>query len=169
MIRKIQKSVSFITMATLLLMSVLASAERIRLDRKHGEVNGAFQKMLSTQIAKFPKGVGKIELGRSGEKSDCAVDLFVSPETVFTVFASKKEKIYSEFYVDHPHASFKDVLFQALVIQGEQSTLSVDRKDGGYKFIFNGKTLGVEVRDGAKSAQCDFDVAKAIFTSEETE
>lgn len=169
MTRKIQKTVSFMTLTALVILPTVVSAERIRLDRKHGEVNGAFQKMLSTQIAKFSKGVGKIELGRSGEKSDCAVDLFVSPETVFTVFSSKKEKIYSEFYVDHPHASFKDVLFQALVIQGEQSTLSVDRKDGGYKFIFNGKKLGVEVRDGAKSAQCDFDVAKAIFTPEETE
>lgn len=169
MTKKIQKIVSFMTLSALVILSTVASAERIRLDRKHGEVNGAFQKILSTQISKFPNGVGKIELGRSGEKSDCAVDLFVSPETAFTVFSSKKEKIYSEFYVDHPHASFKDVLFQALVIQGEQSTLSVDRKDGGYKFIFNGKTLGVEVRDGAKSAQCDFDIAKAIFTPDETE
>ena len=93
----------------------------------------------------------------------------ISPETIFTVFSAKKEKIYSEFYVDHPHASFKDVLFQALVIQGEQSTLSVDSKDGGYKFIFNGKTLGVEVRQGSKSAQCNFDISKAGFVSGETE
>ncbi len=169
MTRLFQKSVLSLAVTILLVVSTMVSAERIRLDRKHGEVNGALQNMLAAQTSKFPNGVGKIELGRSGDRGDCFVDLFVSPETVFTVFSAKKEKIYSEFYVDHPYASFKDVLFQALVIQGEQSTLSVDSKDGGYKFIFDSKSLGVEVRSGAKSAQCDFDITKAIFIPEETE
>ena len=144
------------------------SAERIRLDRKHGAVNNALQDMLAEQIAKFSEKQGKIELGRTGgNKSNCMADLFVSPETVFVVIDAAKSK--AEFYVDHPHDSFKDVLFQALVKQGEQSELSVDKKTESYKFAKDGNNLTIKVKQQGDLVECKFNLSKATLVSGETE
>jgi hypothetical protein len=152
----------------LLSVSFNINAERIRLDREHGTVNSALQEMLSEQIALFTERQGKIELGRvGGSKSSCMADLFVSPETIFVVVESTKSK--AEFYIDHPHDSFKDVLFQALVKRGKQSELSVDKKTESYKFIKDGDNLSIEAKQQGNIIECKFNLSKATLISGETE
>ncbi len=160
--------VAYVT-AMLIGFSSVVQAERIRLDRKHGAVNSALQGMLAAQIKFFSGGVGKIELGRSGGKKDCTLDLFVSPNTVYVVLDSKKSRTHTEFYVDHPKDSFKSVLFQALVKQGDKVELSVDKKTGSYKFIVKGNDLTAEVKSQGKTSSCSFDLEKAVLLSGETE
>lgn len=168
---KLPKIVSlFMLLNMLLLAATQANAERIRLDRKHGEVNSAFQSILSKQIAMFSDGVGKIDLGReSNSKGSCVADLFVSPDTVYVVVESLKTKARAEFYVDHPDDSFKDILFQALVKQDKYSELSVDKKSGGYKFTSDGTKLGVEVKQQGEVIECEFELDKSVLLSGETE
>jgi hypothetical protein len=89
--------------------------------------------------------------------------------TVYVIVDSGKGKLSTEFYVDHPHDSFKDVLFQALVKQGSSAELAVDKKSGGYKFISNGKRLTIEVKQKGDSASCEFDLSKVVLVSGETE
>lgn len=145
-------------------------AERIRLDRKQGVVNEALQQMLVSQIASFPKGVGKLELGRVNDaKAACMVDLFVSPKTVYTVVEMKKGGERSEFYVDHPDDSFKDVLFQTLVKEADMSELAVDKKLSSYKFRIKGNDLSIEVKSQGKVIECEFDLSKAVLLPGETE
>lgn len=146
------------------------SAERIRLDRESGVVNKALQEMLSEQIANLNGGVGKLAFGLNAEAGgDCSADLFVSPDTVYAVVEMKKAKSRTEFYVDHPYDSFKDILFQALVKQGEQTELSVDKKSSGYKFIKKGNNLDIVIKQGGDSVECKFNLAKAELVSGATE
>lgn len=155
---------------SLLVTASVGTAERIRLDRKHGQVNAAFQEILAKQIAMFKGGVGKIDLGREGNgKSSCVADFFVSPDTVYVVVESLKSKVRAEFYVDHPDDSFKDILFQALVKQENLIELSVDKKTGGYKFISKGQILTVEVKQQGDILQCEFDLSKSVLLPGETE
>ena len=145
-------------------------AERIRLDRKQGVVNEALQQMLASQIASFPKGVGKLELGREHDsKGACMVDLFVSPKTVYTVVEMKRGGERAEFYVDHPDDSFKDVLFQTLVKEADMSELAVDKKLSSYKFRVKGNNLSIEVKSQGKVIECEFDLSKAVLLPGETE
>jgi hypothetical protein len=160
----------FAITTSFLMTTVVAKAERIRLDRKHGEVNTAFQAILSKQISMFKGGVGKIDLGReSNSKGACVADMFVSPDTVYVVIESLKTKVRAEFYVDHPDDSFKDILFQALVKQDNLTELSVDKKTGGYKFISKGEILTVEVKQNGEILECEFDLGKSILLAGETE
>jgi len=155
---------------SLLTTAVVVHSERIRLDRKHGEVNTAFQGMLSKQISMFKDGVGKIDLGRdANSKGLCVADMFVSPDTVYVVVESLKNKVRAEFYVDHPDDSFKDILFQALVKQDNLTELSVDKKTGGYKFTNKGEVLTVEVKQQGNIIECEFDLGKSVLLSGETE
>lgn len=161
---------SFTAVNLLLLASTQINAERIRLDRKHGEVNSALQAILSKQIEMFSGGVGKIDLGReSNGKATCVADLFVSPDTVYIVIESLKTKARAEFYVDHPDDSFKDILFQALIKEDNKSELSVDKKSGGYKFASDGSKLNIEVKQQGDVFECEFDLDKSVLLSGETE
>ncbi len=160
----------YVLTGVLFFSSTLVVAERIRLDREHGVVNQALQEMLADQVSSFSGGVGKIELGRTASsKSDCMVDMFVSLDTVYITFDSKKTRLYTEFYVDHPNDSFKDVLFQALIKQGDERILSVDKKTGSYKIRVNKMNLDVTVKQGDKEAQCEFDLGSALLIGGETE
>ena len=160
----------FVLILSIMLSSSYVSAERQRLERKHGVVNQALQDMLEAQIAAFPSGIGKVEMGRgSGFKVSCTMDLFVSPETIFVALASKKTSSKAEFYVDHPHDSFRSVLFQALVTKGEERELSVDLKTGGYKFTIKGNDFDVKVKQKGTETSCEFDLAKAVLKPGETE
>ena len=168
--RKTKYSVIVSLLCVMFSMSLSSYAERIRLDRKHGTVNQALQTMLVEQVSVFGGGVGKLEFGRGNDsRGDCTADLFVSPDTIFTVVESRKAKARAEFYVDHPKDSFKNVLFQALTKQGNQSSLSVDKKTGGYKFISNGKKLTIEVKEQSKLIQCEFELSKVVLIAGETE
>jgi len=167
---KFSKITILFLMNLLIISAAQVNAERIRFDRKHGEVNAALQEMLSKQVSTFSGGVGKIDLGREGNsKSSCVADLFVSPDTVYVVVESSKNKGRSEFYVDHPDDSFKDILFQALVKLESRSELSVDKKSGGYKFISDGDKLSIEVKQKGDVIECEFDLSKSILLSGETE
>lgn len=163
-------NIIFASLLILVLVSPVSAGNRQRLERKHGVVNHALQDMLSAQIGTFPSGIGKIEMGRgNGFKANCTADIFVSSDTMFVALESKKTSVKAEFYVDHPYDSFRNVLFQALVTQGNETELSVDQKTGGYKFKVKGSKLEIEVKQKGTVTSCAFDLSKAVLFPGETE
>ena len=158
--------------ATLLGSSaVLADSTIVKVPRENGAVHQEFKNLLNDTLSKFRSGVGRVELvGKDSKNETCNANFYTSGETTFVTMAVDDGDFYNEFYIDHPHQSFKKILFQNLIMNDENVELKVVQRDGGYSIVTDGKSLKLSSKSrGVESPTCQFSLAQATLHEGETE
>ncbi len=166
-----------VTMITALIATVgaatLAQADTtvVKVPRENGAVHQEFKNLLNETISQFRSGVGRVELtGKSPDDKVCNANLYTNGDTTFVTMTVDQDKFYNEFYIDHPHQSFKQVLFQNLIMSDKNVELKVVQRDGGYSIITDGKELKLSSRNREGSSPiCQFSLAQATLHEGETE
>lgn len=149
---------------------VLAESTIVKVPRENGAVHQEFKNLLNDTISKFRSGVGRIEMRGSAGKETCSANFYTTNETTFVTLDVDNGQFYTEFYIDHPHQSFKKVLFQNLIMSDENVELKVVERDGGYSIITDGNTLTMSSKAGQQqSPNCQFALARASLHEGETE
>ncbi len=155
-----------------MLGSTLAFADStvVKVPRENGAVHQEFKNLLNETLSKFRSGVGRVELvGKAGGET-CNANFYTSGETTFVTMNVEDGDFYNEFYIDHPHQSFKKILFQNLIMNDENVELKVVQRDGGYSIVTDGKSLKLSSKaHGVESPTCRFSLAKATLHEGETE
>ena len=161
----------FSLLAAVLTSSVaLADSTIVKVPRENGAVNQEFKNLLNETISKFRSGVGRIEMKGSAGKDTCSANFYTTNETTFVTLDVDDGQYYTEFYIDHPHQSFKQILFQNLIMSDDNVELKVVERDGGYSIITDGSTLTMSSKTGQQqSPACQFSLAKATLHEGETE
>jgi len=161
------------SLAAVLLVSTTALADDttvIKVPRENGALHQEFKNMLSDTISKFRSGVGRIELKGSAGKDTCNANFYTTKKTTFVTLNVDNGQYYTEFYIDHPHQSFKQILFQNLIMSNKNVELKVVERDGGYSITTDGHTLTLTSKTGdEESPPCKFSLAKATLYEGETE
>jgi hypothetical protein len=161
-----------ICVATAILGSTAAMADStiVKVPRENGAVHQEFKNLLNETLSKFRSGVGRVELiGKANNKS-CNASFYTTGETTFVTMNVEDGDFYNEFYIDHPHQSFKKVLFQNLIMNDENVELKVVQRDGGYSIVTDGKSLRLSSKArGSASPTCQFSLAQATLHEGETE
>jgi len=157
--------------ALLACSNALADSTVIKVPRENGAVHQEFKNMLNDTLSKFRSGVGRVELvGKARNNSTCNANFYTTGETTFVTMAAEDGDFYNEFYIDHPHQSFKKILFQNLIMSDNNVELKVVQRDGGYSITTDGKTLTLTSKNhGSDSPTCQFSLAKAQLHEGETE
>ena len=143
----------------------------VKVPRENGAVHQEFKSLLSETLSKFRSGVGRVELaGKAANNKSCNANFYTSGETTFVTMTVDNDKFYNEFYIDHPHQSFKQVLFQNLIMNDKNVELKVVQRNGGYSIITDGKELKLSSRNrSGESPTCQFSLAQATLHEGETE
>lgn len=162
---------SFSLMAAIAASSVaMADSTIVKVPRENGAVHQEFKNLLNETISKFRSGVGRIEMKGSAGNDTCSANFYTTEETTFVTLDVDNGQFYTEFYIDHPHQSFKKILFQNLIMNDENVELKVVERDGGYSIITDGNTLTMSSKAGQQqSPNCQFALAKAMLHEGETE
>lgn len=148
----------------------LADNTVVKVPRENGAVHQEFKNLLNETLSKFRSGVGRIEMKGGVGKSICAANFYATQETTFVTLDVDGGKYYTEFYIDHPHQSFKQILFQNLIMNDDNVELKVVERDGGYSIITDGKTLTLTSKSSTgQSPACEFSLAQATLHEGETE
>lgn len=156
--------------ALLLSPLTLADSTVVKVPRENGAVHQEFKNLLNDTISKFRSGVGRIELTGTAGRETCSANFYTTNETTFVTLDVEDGKFYTEFYIDHPHQSFKKILFQNLIMNDENVELKVVERDGGYSIITDGNKLTMSSRSGQQSSpDCQFSLAQATLHEGETE
>lgn len=154
------------------LLPAMATADStiVKVPRENGAVHQEFKNLLNDTISKFRSGVGRIEMTGSAGRNTCSANFYTTNETTFVTLEVDNGQFYTEFYIDHPHQSFKKVLFQNLIMNDENVELKVVERDGGYSIITDGNTLVMSSKSGQQqSPDCQFSLAQAALYEGETE
>ena len=161
----------FSLVAAVLASSVaLADSTIVKVPRENGAVHQEFKNLLNDTISKFRSGVGRIEMKGAAGKDTCQANFYTTDETTFVTLDVDNGQYYTEFYIDHPHQSFKQILFQNLIMDNKNVELKVVERDGGYSITTDGHTLTLISKTGdAQSPPCKFSLAKANLYEGETE
>ncbi|MDY6920252.1 MAG: hypothetical protein SV765_08560 [Pseudomonadota bacterium] len=143
----------------------------VKVPRENGAVHQEFKNLLNDTLSKFRSGVGRVELkGESGNNQACNANFYTSGETTFVTMSVENGDFYNEFYIDHPHQSFKKILFQNLIMSDNNVELKVVQRDGGYSIVTDGKQLKLSSKvRGNESPTCQFSLAQARLHEGETE
>jgi hypothetical protein len=151
--------------------AALADSTIVKVPRENGAVHQEFKNLLNETLSKFRSGIGRVELvGKAGGNETCNANFYTTGETTFVTMAVADGDFYNEFYIDHPHQSFKKVLFQNLIMNDENVELKVVQRDGGYFIVTDGKNLQLSSKSrGVESPTCQFSLAKAELHEGETE
>ena len=155
-----------------ILVSSVAMAENtiVKVPRENGAVHQEFKNLLNDTISRFRSGVGRIEMKGVAGKETCSANFYTTNETTFVTLDVDNGQYYTEFYIDHPHQSFKKILFQNLIMSDENVELKVVERDGGYSIITDGSTLTMSSKSGQQqSPNCQFSLASASLHEGETE
>ncbi len=148
----------------------LADSTIVKVPRENGAVHQEFKNLLNDTISKFRSGVGRIEMKGGVGKDTCAANFYTTNETTFVTLDVDGGKYYTEFYIDHPHQSFKQILFQNLIMSDDNVELKVVERDGGYSIVTDGKTLTLTSKTSqGQSPACEFALAQATLHEGETE
>ena len=149
----------------------IADSTIVKVPRENGAVHQEFKNLLNETLSKFRSGVGRVELvGKASNNETCNANFYTSGETTFVTMTVKDGDFYNEFYIDHPHQSFKKILFQNLIMNDENVELKVVQRDGGYSIVTDGKNLSLSSKThGVESPTCQFALAKATLHEGETE
>lgn len=161
-----------ISLLTAMFCSSVALAEStvVKVPRENGAVHQEFKNLLNDTISKFRSGVGRIEMKGSAGKETCSANFYTTNETTFVTLDVDNGQYYTEFYIDHPHQSFKTILFQNLIMNDENVELKVVQREGGYSIITDGNTLTMSSKSGQQqSPPCKFSLAQATLHEGETE
>lgn len=161
-----------ISLLAAVLVSSVATAEStiVKVPRENGAVHQEFKNLLNETISRFRSGVGRIEMKGSAGQEACAANFYTTNETTFVTLDVDNGQYYTEFYIDHPHQSFKKILFQNLIMNDENVELKVVERDGGYSIITDGKSLVMSSKSGVQqSPDCQFSLAQASLYEGETE
>ncbi|MEE2730380.1 MAG: hypothetical protein VYA55_06125 [Pseudomonadota bacterium] len=149
----------------------MADSTIVKVPRENGAVHQEFKNLLNETLSKFRSGIGRVELvGNAGSNTTCNANFYTSGETTFVTMAVADGDFYNEFYIDHPHQSFKKILFQNLIMSDENVELKVVQRDGGYSIVTDGKSLKLSSKShGVESPTCQFSLAQATLHEGETE
>lgn len=166
------KTITGFSLMTALLVTAPAMADStiVKVPRENGAVHQEFKNLLNDTISKFRSGVGRIELKGQAGKETCSANFYTTEETTFVTLEVDNGQFYTEFYIDHPHQSFKKILFQNLIMNDENVELKVVERDGGYSIITDGSSLTMSSKSGQQqSPNCQFALAQAKLHEGETE
>ena len=165
------KMMGFSLLAVMLGSGVaLADNTIVKVPRENGAVHQEFKNLLNDTISKFRSGGGRIEMQGGAGKDTCAANFYTTNETTFVTLDVDGGKYYTEFYIDHPHQSFKQILFQNLIMSDDNVELKVVERDGGYSIVTDGKTLTLTSKTSqGQSPACEFALAQAMLYEGETE
>jgi len=153
------------------MLSTQAEARRFKIDRAPGAFNAELLLLIDDLVSQFEDGVGLVKFKGEDERGrECLVNLYVSESSSYLTLSRKKKAFYDEFYLDHPHISFTDRLFQFKVENEEHTLIQVDEKNGGFSLSRNDKELTVVRRyDRKKSISCKILVDNARYYEGQTE
>src|SRR5690606_16289269 len=106
------KTITGFSLMTALLVAAPAMADStiVKVPRENGAVHQEFKNLLNDTISKFRSGVGRIELKGQAGKETCSANFYTTQETTFVTLEVDNGEFYTEFYIDHPHQSFKKIL-----------------------------------------------------------
>lgn len=150
--------------------TVMADSTIVKVPRENGAVHQEFKNLLNATISKFRSGVGRIEMKGTAGDETCSANFYTTNETTFVTLDVDNGQFYTEFYIDHPHQSFKKILFQNLIMNDENVELKVVERDGGYSIVTDGNTLTMSSKTGKlQSPNCQFALARATLHEGETE
>lgn len=157
--------------ALLTALPMLSFAESVvRVPRESGALHQEFKNLLNQQISQFNRGIGRINLiGRAGQRQ-CEANFFTNEETTFVTLSVDNQRFYEEFYIDHPSQSFRNILFQNLILNDDGVVLQVVRRDGGYSITTDGDRLMLSAKNerGIESS-CEFNLTQAALFEGEME
>jgi len=150
---------------------VLADSTIVKVPRENGAVHQEFKNLLNDTISKFRSGVGRVELiGKASNNKACEANFYSNGDTTFVTMNVDSANFYNEFYIDHPHQSFKKVLFQNLIMKDDNVELKVVERDSSYSIVTDGSNLQLTSKDrNSESPTCQFSLAKAHLFEGETE
>jgi hypothetical protein len=142
----------------------------VKVPRESGALHQEFKNLLNQQISQFDEGVGRIHLkGKAGVR-DCEANFFTNEETTFVTLNVDNQRFYDEFYIDHPSQSFRNILFQNLIMNDEGVVLQVVRRDGGYSITTDGDRLVLSAKnDQGNESSCEFNLTQAALFDGEME
>ena len=167
---KTSLSTASLLLVALTIPPALADSTIVKVPRENGAVHQEFKNLLNDTISKFRSGTGRIEMKGNAGRDLCAANFYTTQETTFVTLNVNNGKFYTEFYIDHPHQSFKQILFQNLIMNDENVELKVVERDGGYSIVTDGSTLIMSSRSGQQqSPNCEFSLAQATLHEGETE
>lgn len=155
-----------------LLGAGLARAETvIKIPRENGAVHQEFRNLLAEKIKHFRNGVGRMELLGNASGGRCVANFYTNTDTTFVTVDIGKGSYYTEFYIDHPTQSFRNVLFQNLTLNDEGTELKVVKRDGDYAIQTDGQRLVLSTRapQAKEATSCTFDLNTAKLYDGETE
>ena len=167
---KITKALILVPALAFQWTSAVLADEVVKVPRESGAVHAEFKRLLGNYLKRFDSGVGRMALtGRSGN-DECLVNFYTNPKTTFVTMNVDDGDFYSEFYIDHPTQSFRNILFQNVTTRPDGVELKVTERNGGYAILTKGNMLTVTTEgNGSKSSACQFDLAKAAFYKGQTE
>lgn len=150
---------------------VLADSTIVKVPRENGAVHEEFKNLLNDTISQFRSGVGRVALeGKADNNKSCEANFYTNGDTTFVTMNVGNNDFYNEFYIDHPHQSFKKVLFQNLIMKDDNVELKVVERDGSYSIITDGSQLTLSSKDQKEESPiCQFSLAKAQLFEGETE
>jgi hypothetical protein len=149
----------------------LADDTIVKVPRENGAVHQEFKNLLNDTISKFRSGVGRVELiGKASNNKSCEANFYTNGDTTFVTMNVGSADFYNEFYIDHPHQSFKKVLFQNLIMKDDNVELKVVERDSSYSIITDGSKLKLSSKErNTESPVCQFSLAQAQLYEGETE
>ena len=151
--------------------NTLADSTVVKVPRENGAVHQEFKNMLNETLSQFRSGVGRVEFnGKSSNNRTCNANFYTNGETTFVTMMVEEGAFYNEFYIDHPHQSFKKVLFQNLIMDDNNVELKVVQRDGGYSIVTDGKELKLSSKSRqGESPTFTFSLAQATLHEGETQ
>ncbi|CBL47365.1 hypothetical protein HDN1F_37820 [gamma proteobacterium HdN1] len=157
--------------STLLCAQRLHAETTIKIPRENGALHQEFRNLLANKIKEFKTGVGRMSLLGNADKGSCVANFFINTDTTFVTMEISKAHYYTEFYIDHPTQSFRNVLFQSLLLGDDGAELTVTKRDGDYSIQTDGQQLILSTRaPRAKDPiRCTFDLSTAQMFDGETE
>lgn len=161
----------FTASITLFAVAGTTQAESIvKVPRESGALHQEFKNLLNQQISQFETGVGRINLqGKAGSRA-CEANFYTNQETTFVSMNVGDQRFYEEFYIDHPSQSFRNILFQNLILNDEGVVLQVVRRDGGYSITTDGEKLVLSAKnDQGDESRCEFSLTQAALYDGEME
>ena len=148
-----------------------ADSTIVKVPRENGAVHQEFKNLLNETISKFRSGIGRVELiGKASNNKSCEANFYTNGDTTFVTMNVDSGEFYNEFYIDHPHQSFKKVLFQNLIMKDDNVELKVVERDSSYSIVTDGSKLELTSKpNNNESSTCQFSLAAAQLHDGETE
>lgn len=170
------RSLFFLRLAatTLLSMAVfnpVYAKDSQPIPRETGAVQAEFMGMLAGYLKNHKAKVGRIHIqGNNNQAESCEINLYINQKYSFVTLMIAKGRDYTEFYIDHPNKSFRNIMFQKLTKTNERTELSVIKRKSEFTLTTENERLAIRSKNhGNNPLQCQGALSSATFFAGETE